>query len=125
MDDHRFQLKRFIVNGHLSDVVARIFSKAFFTARIARHTMDCKPAGARGDSMDGGNDRRLHRLISYMHHTDEWYQGCNVGDYASDITLMIVFRRLFCGRPEGLKVNFGWHSLLSGPKYFCSYNMAL
>ena len=46
MDDHRFQLKRFVVNGHFSVVVARIVSKAFFTARIARHTMDCKPAGA-------------------------------------------------------------------------------
>ena len=104
--------------GRLNVVPVRIFSKATFIACLSSflHVVNCTALMHEATRRIAAMNWRLHCLTSWTHHASEWYQGCNVGDLASDITLMIVFRRLSWRRPEVLKFNFRWHSFTSGPK---------
>ena len=51
-------------------------------------------------------DRRLARLISYIHHTSDFRQYCHVGNTAQQCQLAFSRLRL-CWRPWGLKINHG------------------
>ena len=50
-------------------------------------------------------DKRLNRLISYIHHTCECKQYCHVGNTAKQCRLGTVSRLWFCKRSRRLKIN--------------------
>ena len=61
----------------------------------------------------------LARLISYIHHTCEYKQYCNV------VILLnkqagTVSRLRFCKRSWGLKIDFGWNIVRFWKSYICS-----
>ena len=47
-------------------------------------------------------DRRLHRLICYMHHTKDHGMLCFVGNHASDCFLTLFSDASFAGDLKGL-----------------------
>ena len=65
-------------------------------------------------------DKRLSRLIYYIHHTCEYKQYCYVGNTAKQCRLGPVSRLRFCRRSWGLKIYFGWNIVRFGKSYICS-----
>ena len=53
-------------------------------------------------------DRRLARLISYIHHTYEFRQYCHVGNTAQHCLLGLCQDSDFAGDLEDSKIYFGW-----------------
>ena len=51
-------------------------------------------------------DKRLARLISYLHHTNDCRQCCHVGNAAQHCRLGLFQDSVFAGRRWGFKVNF-------------------
>ena len=82
IDDHHFKEEEMKSVGELSKVCSQIVLKCLYLARIGRP-----------DTLWSGNklarsitkwtkacDKRLNRLISYIHHTCEYKQNCYVGN---------------------------------------------
>ena len=73
IDDHQLDPKDFETKGALAKVAARIVLKALYTARMGRP--DCLWAVNNLARMvtkwNVACDKRLHRLMSYMHHTKD------------------------------------------------------
>ena len=78
--------------GHLNVVSVRIFAKATFIACLSSflHVVNCTALMHEATRKIAAMNWRLHCLTSWTHHASKWYQGCNVGDFASDIKLMMV-----------------------------------
>ncbi len=126
MHDHRFQLKRFIVNwSFLVMLLQGSFTKACFhyTRGSSSFAVICKPAGVRGNSMNSGNDRLLH-ASSHTCTMPMKVLRLQVGDQTSDTVLVIDSDASFIGDLR-VRYNFRWYSLLSGTTYFCSCDTAL
>ena len=109
IDDHLIPVEEFQIKGHLSAVAARIVLKALYTARLARLDIlwNVSLLAREVTHWTAACDRRLHRLMCYMYHTDDWYQGCYVGDYASDIVLMLFSDASFAGDLKDSKSTSG------------------
>ena len=73
------------MKGQLSPIAARVVLNALYVARIApMYLMWAVSMLAREVSRwTAACDRRLHRLISFMHHSHDWAQICYVGDSPS------------------------------------------
>ena len=54
---------------------------------------------------------RLARLISYIHHTSEYWQCCHVGKHSTTMQTKIVSRLRFCRRLGRLEVNIRRNSV--------------
>ena len=67
---------------------------------------------------NGACDRRLHRLISYLRHTQNWTQTCYVGDYPDDCFLVCFCDASFAGDLEDSKSTSGAYVVLMGPRTF-------
>jgi len=63
-------------------------------------------------------DRRLHRLICYMHQTADWAQVCFVGDSPSDCWLTLFSDASFAGDLRDSKSTSGGILCLVGPNTF-------
>ena len=69
IDDHHFKEEEMKSVGELSHVCSQIVLKCLYLARsIKKWTKAC--------------DKRLNRLISYIHHTCEYKQYCHAGNFA-------------------------------------------
>ena len=87
-----------------------------FARAVARWTQAC--------------DRRLARLISYIHHTNEFRQDflhsshkwspttLSCGKHCSALSIGFIPRLRLCWRPWGLEIDFGW----SGSRTFVPIN---
>ena len=82
IDDHLIPAEEFDVKGELSAIAARVVLKALYVARIVR--LDVVWSVTRRTA---ACDRRLHRLISFVHHTTEWAQIRYAGDSHSQCWL--------------------------------------
>ena len=67
---------------------------------------------------NGACDKRLHRLISYLRHTQNWTQTCYVGDYPDDYILVCFCDASFAGDLEDSKSTSGAYVVLMGPRTF-------
>ena len=101
-------------------MAARIVLKALYTARLARLDLmwTVNLLAREVTRWTAACDRRLHRLISYMNCTEDWCQGCYVGDYASDIHLMLFSDASFAGDLKDSKSTSGGILVLVGPNTF-------
>ena len=90
IDDHMIPPQEFETKGDLSPVAARVVLKALYVARIGR--LDIMWAvnmlAREVTRWTQACDRRLLRLISYMHHTQEHAQVNFVGDSAHECKLV-------------------------------------
>ena len=84
IDDHHFKEEEMKSVGELSQVCSQIVLKCFYLTRIGRlDTLWSVNKLARSiTKWTKACDKRLNRLISYIHHTCEYRQYCHVGNTA-------------------------------------------
>ena len=89
IDDHHFKEEEMKSVGELSKISSQIVLKCFFLARIGRPdilwSVNKLPRSI--TKWTKACDKRLNRLISYIHHTCENKQYCHVGKTAKQCRL--------------------------------------
>jgi len=120
IDDHMIPPEEFQVKGELSPIAARVVLKALYVARIARlDVMWAVNMLAREVTRwNAACDWRLHRLISFLHHTKFHAQMCYVGDSPSQCKLMLFRDASFAGDLRDSKSTSGCILCLVGPNTF-------
>ena len=120
MHDHQIPPEEFQVEGELSPIAARVVLKTLYVARIAR--MDLMWAvnmlAREVTRWTAACGRRLHRLISSMHHSRDWAQICYVGDSPSKCDTVLFSDASFAGDLRDSKSTSGGVLCLVGPNTF-------
>ena len=89
----------------------------FGTKKHTRHSVVCQQTCKSSHKMDSG-DRRLARLISYIHHTSEYKQYCHVGNTAKQCRLGLFQDSDFAGDLEDSKSTSGGTLCIFGSHTF-------
>ena len=84
IDDHHFKEEEMKSVGELSQVCSQIVLKFLYLARIGRPDIlwSVNKVARSITKWTKACDKRLNRLISYIHHTCEYKQYCHVGNTA-------------------------------------------
>ena len=84
IDDHHFKEEELKSVGELSDVCSLMVLKCLYLARIGRPDIlwSVNKLARSITKWTKVCDKRLNRLISYIHHTCEYKQYCHVGNTA-------------------------------------------
>ena len=124
IDDHLIPPEEFDERGVLSAKAARIVLKALYVARIARYDFmwSVNMLAREVTRWTVACDRRLHRLICYMHQTAEYAQICFVGDAPGDCWLTLFSDASFAGDLRDSKSTSGGMLCLVGPNTFVPLN---
>ena len=87
IDDHHFKEMKSV--GELSHVCSQIVLKCLYLARIGRPDIlwSVNKLVRSITKWTKACDKRLNRLISYIHHTCEYKQYCHVGNTAKQCRL--------------------------------------
>ena len=91
LDDCNFKPEDFEVAGTLASSAASVLMKILYLARNCRFDV-LHPVCMLAREVTKWNrvcDRRLHRLVSYLHLTREFSQERIVGDYPEDLKLCL------------------------------------
>ena len=86
IDDHHFKEEELKSVGELSKVSSQIVLKCLYLARIGRPDIlwSVNKLARSITKWTKACDKRLNRLISYIHHTCEYKQFCYVGNTANN-----------------------------------------
>ena len=86
IDDHHFRDEELKSVGELSQVCSQIVLKCLYLARIGRPDIlwSVDKFARSITKWTNACDKRLNRLISYIHHTCEYKQYCYVGNTAKN-----------------------------------------
>ena len=110
LDDHQFKLEELESVGELSEVCSQNCLKKACTW----HELEDLTCCGRFTSLQGQSpkwtqacDRRLARLISFIHHTKECQQCCHVGNTAQHCRLGLFQDSDFAGDLEDSKSTSG------------------
>ena len=89
IDDHHFKEEEMKSVGELSQVCSQIVLKCLYLARIGRPDIlwSVNKLARSITKWTKVCDKRLNRLISYIHHTCEYKQYCHVGNTAKQCRL--------------------------------------
>ena len=89
IDDHHFKEEELKSVGELSKVSPQIVLKCLYLARIGRPDIlwSVNKLARSITKWTKACDKRLNRLISYIHHTCEYKQYCHVGNTAKQCRL--------------------------------------
>ena len=89
LDDHQFKEEELGSVGELSKVCSQIVLKCLYLARIGRPEIlwSVNKLARSITKWTKACDKRLNRLISYIHHTCEYKQYCHVGNTAKQCRL--------------------------------------
>ena len=100
IDDHHFKEEEMKSVGELSHVCSQIVLKCLYLARIGRPDIlwSVNKLARSITKWAEACDKRLNRLISYVHHTCEYRQYCHVGNTAKQCRLGLFQDSDFCGR---------------------------
>ena len=117
IDDHLIPADEFDIKGHLSAQAARIVLKALYAARVTRWDFlwTVNMLAREVTRWTAACDRRLHRLICYLHQTSEHAQINWVGDKPSDCRLGLFSDASFAGDLRDSKSTSGGILVLFGP----------
>ena len=98
IDDHHFKEEEMKSVGELSQVCSQIVLKCSYLARIGRPDIlwSVNQLARSITKWTKACDKRLNRLISYIHHTCEYRQYCHVGNTAKQCRTGTVSRLRFC-----------------------------
>ena len=109
IDDHHFKEEEWKSVGELSNVCSQIVLKCFFLARIGRPDIlwAVNKLARSITKWTEACDKRLNRLISYIHHTCEYKQYCHVGNTAKQCRLGLFQDSAFAGDLEDSKSTSG------------------
>ena len=108
IDDHHFKEEMKSV-GELSQVCSQIVLKCLYLARIGRPDIlwSVNKHARSITKWTKACDKRLNRLISYIHHTCEYKQYCHVGNTAQQCRLGLFQDSDFAGDLEDSKSTSG------------------
>ena len=120
IDDHLIPPEDFEAKGEVSPVAARIVLKTLFVARMGRPDIlwTVNALAREVTKWTVACDKRLHRLISWMHFTKDWVQQCWVGDTAEECCLVLYVDASFAGDLQDSKSTTGAYLCLVGPTTF-------
>ena len=116
IDDHHFKEEELKSLGELSISCSQIVLKCFYLARIGRPDFlwSVNKLARPITKWTKACDRRLNRLISYIHHTCEYKQYCHVGNTAKQCRLGLFQDSDFGGDLEDSKSTSGGILCVSG-----------
>ena len=102
IDDHHFKEEELKSVGELSKVCSQIVLKCLYLARIGRPDIlwSVNKLARSITKWTKACDKRLSRLISYIHHTCEYKQYCSVGNTAKQCRLGLFQDSDFAGDLE-------------------------
>ena len=108
IDDHHFKEEEMNSVGELSQVCSQIVLKFLYLARIGRPDIlwSVNKLARSITKWAKACDKRLNRLISYIHHICEYKQCCYVGNTAKQCRLGL-FQDSFAGDLEDSKSTSG------------------
>ena len=109
IDDHHFKEEEMKSVGELSRVCSQIVLKCLYLARIGRPDIlwSVNKLARSITKWTKACDKRLNRLISYIHHTCEYKQYCHVGNTAKQCRLGLFQDSDFAGDLEDSKSTSG------------------
>ena len=109
IDDHHFKIEEMKSVGELSHVCSQIVLKCLYLARIGRPDIlwSVNKLARSLTKWTKACDKRLIRLISYIHHTSEYKQYCYVGNTAKQCRLGLFQDSDFAGDLEDSKSTSG------------------
>ena len=96
IDDHHFKEEETKSVGELSNTCSQIVLKCLYLARSGRPVFlwSVNKLARSITKWTKACDKRLNRLISYIHHTSEYKQYCHVGNTAKPMADWDCFRIL-------------------------------
>ena len=99
LDDHHFKEEELKEVGGLTKVCSQIVLKFLYLARIGRPDSLCSvnKLARSVTELTKACDKRLSRLISYIHHTCDYKQYCHVGNTAKQCRLGLFQDSDFAG----------------------------
>ena len=120
IDDHHFKEEETKSVGELSNVCSQIVLKCLYLARIGRTDIlwSVNKLARSITKWTKACDKRLNRLISYIHHTCEYKQYCHVGNTAKQCRLGLFQDSDFAGDLEGSKSTSGGVLCIFGSRTF-------
>ena len=109
IDDHHFKEEEMKSVGELSNTCSQIVLKCLYLARIGRPDIlwSVNKLARSITKWTKACDKRLNRLISYIHHTCEYKQYCHVGKTAKQCRLGLFQDSDFAGDLEDSKSTSG------------------
>ena len=124
IDDNLMSPEDFINKGALAPVASKIVLKALYLARLARPDLlySVNALAREVTKWTAACDKRLHRLMSYIHHTKDHVMMSYVGDRACDCKLMLFCDASFAGDLTDSKSTSGAVLCLVGPNTFAPIN---
>ena len=120
IDDHHFKEEEMKSVGELSQVCSQIVLKCLYLARIGRPDIlwSVNKLARLITKWTKACDKRLNRLISYIHHTCEYKQYCYVGNTAKQCRLGLFQDSDFVGDLEDSKSTSGGTLFIFGSHTF-------
>ena len=100
--DHQFKHEELESVGELSEVCSQIVLKCLYLARIGRPDIlwSLNKLARIVTKWTQACDRRQARLISYIHHTNDFWQSCHVGNMEKHCWLVLFQDSDFAGDLE-------------------------
>ena len=120
IDDHHFKEEEMKSVGELSKVCSQIVLKCLYLARIGRCDIlwSVNKLARSITKWTKACDKRLNRLISYIHHTSDYKQYCYVGNTAKQCRLGLFQGSDFAGHLEDSKSTSGGTLCIFGSHTF-------
>ena len=120
IDDHLLKPEDFETKGELAAVAARIVLKILYVARICRTDLlwSVNTLAREVTKWNVACDKRLYRLICYIHSTKDYVQTSFVGDSPSQCSISMFCDASFAGDLKDSKSTSGGFIALFGPKTF-------
>ena len=121
IDDHQFKEDLKSV-GELSKVCSQIVLKCLYLARVGRPDIlwSVNKLARSMKKWTKACDKRLSRLISYIHHTCDYTKYCYVGNTAKQCMLGLFQDSDFAGDLEDSNIYFKWNVVRFWKSYICS-----
>ena len=109
IDDHHFKEEETKSVGELSNTCSQIVLECLYLARIGRPDIlwSVNKLARSNTKWTKACDKRLNRLISYIHHTCEYRRYCHVGNTAKQCRLGLFQDSDFAGDLEDSKSTSG------------------
>jgi hypothetical protein len=120
IDDHQIKPEEFTERGILACNAAKILTKVLYGARLLHYDALWSVCSLAGEvtRWTRACDRRLHRLIAYLHYHQDLSLESLVGDYAKDLTVALFTDADFAGDTKSSKSTSAVYLAIVGPRTF-------